>query len=95
MSPETIRFPIRGMTCGACVSRITRSLRALDGVAAVRVDLGRETATVRREPARVSEATLAAAVSRAGYEADIAALEVLPPEPARRPGLLDRLLRRP
>lgn len=91
---ETVRFPVHGMTCGACVSRITRSLRSLDGVTAVRVELRRETATVRREPARVSDATLAAAVSRAGYAADLAAIEILPPGPIRRQGFIERLFRR-
>lgn len=92
---ELVRFPITGMTCGACVSRITRVLRSIDGVEAVRVDLRRETATVRREPARVSDATLAAAVSRAGYEAGIDSIETLPASPDRRRGILDRLLGRP
>lgn len=68
---ETIRFPIAGMTCSSCVSRITRALRRLDGVTKVSVDLRGETATVRREPALVSNAALAAAVAGAGYEADL------------------------
>lgn len=68
---ETIRFPVLGMTCASCVSRITRALRKLDGVERVEVDLRRETATVRREAARVSNAALAAAVAAAGYEADL------------------------
>jgi Cu+-exporting ATPase len=69
---ETIRFPVWGMTCGSCVNRITRAVRKLDGVTKVTVDLRRETVTVRREPALVSNAALAAAVAEAGYEADLA-----------------------
>jgi Cu+-exporting ATPase len=67
------------MTCGSCVNRITRAVRRLDGVTKVNVDLGRETTTVRREPALVSNAVLAAAISAAGYVADLDAIEVLPP----------------
>lgn len=70
---ETIRFPIAGMTCGSCVSRITRAVRRLDGVTKVSVDLRTETATVRREPALVSNAVLEAAVIGAGYEANLTA----------------------
>lgn len=60
---ETIRFPVAGMTCGSCVNRITRAVRRLPGVTKVDVDLRRETATVRHEPALVSNAALAAAMT--------------------------------
>ena len=89
---ETVRFPVRGMTCGSCVNRITRAVRKLDGVTKVRVDLRRETATVRREPALVSNAALAAAVADAGYEADVEAAEVIAPCPDR--SVLNLILRR-
>jgi Cu+-exporting ATPase len=80
------------MTCGSCVSRITRAVRKVDGVTKVSVDLRRETTTVRREPALVSNAVLAAAVAAAGYEADLAAVVVVPPGEDR--GLIARLLGR-
>ena len=89
---EIIRFPVRGMTCGSCVNRITRAIRRLDGTSRVRVDLRTETVTVRREPALVSNAALAAAVANAGYDADLDAAELLPP-PGER-SLVDRLLGR-
>jgi Cu+-exporting ATPase len=89
---ETIRFPVTGMTCGSCVNRITRALRRLDGVAAVRVDLGRETATVRRDPQAAPDDVLAAAVSEAGYQADLTAAQIAQPNEAL--GLLSRLFRR-
>jgi Cu+-exporting ATPase len=89
---EAICFPVAGMTCGSCVNRIVRAVRRLDGVTKVSVDLRNETATVRREPALVSNAALAAAVADAGYTADLAAAVVVPHE--ERQGLLDRLLHR-
>jgi Cu+-exporting ATPase len=79
------------MTCGSCVNRITRALRKLDGVARVTVDLRRETATVSREPALVSNAALAAAVADAGYAADMAAAVTVSPD--QRQGFVARLLR--
>jgi Cu+-exporting ATPase len=75
---ETIRFSIRGMTCSSCVSRIMRSVGKVPGVAKVSVDLRHETATVRREPALASNVEIAAAVSHAGYTADIDAAVVVP-----------------
>jgi Cu+-exporting ATPase len=89
---ETIRFPVSGMTCGSCVNRITRVVQKLDGVIRVDVDLRKETATVRREPALVSNEELAAAVAEAGYEADLASAVVIPGSGQR--SLIDRLLGR-
>jgi cation transport ATPase len=71
----------------------TRAIRRLDGVTRVDVDLRRERATVRREPALVSNAVLAAALAQAGYEADLDAAVVVPAAEGR--SLLDRLLKRP
>lgn len=89
---ETIRFPVTGMTCGSCVNRITRAVRKLDGVTKVDVDLRREIATVRREPALVSNVALATAVQAAGYEADLDALVLVPA--VEQLGLRERLFRR-
>jgi Cu+-exporting ATPase len=89
---ETIRFPVAGMTCGSCVNRITRVVRKLDGVTRIHVDLRKETATVSREPALVSNAALAAAVAEAGYEADLEAVVILSDVQTR--SLVDRLLGR-
>lgn len=89
---ESVVFPVRGMTCSSCINRITRSLRKVDGVTKVRVDLRSETATVTRVGGRAPDAMLAAAVSGAGYEADLSAVTVAP---AVAPtGLLSRLLGR-
>ncbi len=89
---EIVRFPVRGMTCGSCVNRIMRAVQKVPGVTKVSVDLRHETATVRREPALVSNAVLAATIAIAGYEADVDAAEVLPPGSDR--SFLDRLLGR-
>jgi len=74
---ETIRFPVAGMTCASCINRITGSLRRVDGVERIKVDLGRETVTLRRDRDRVSDAALSAAVAQAGYEADMGAATVV------------------
>jgi cation transport ATPase len=69
-----------------------RAVGKVEGVTKVRVDLRTETATVRREPALVSNAVLAAAVAGAGYEADLDAAEVVAPGVDR--SFLDRILGR-
>lgn len=86
---ETISFAVTGMTCISCVNRITRSLRKVEGVHRVKIDLGSETATVERDSS-VPDAAIAAAVRAAGYEPDMTAVAII--EPLRRPGWLSRLV---
>jgi P-type Cu+ transporter len=66
---ETASFPVDGMTCAACVNRITRFLANVDGVEAANVNLATETATVRYDPSRVGLEQLGTAVEAAGYDA--------------------------
>ena len=86
---EHIRFPIEGMTCTSCVSRITRTVRKLEGVEAVKVDLGSDSARVAFDPTRTSLPAIAEAVRRAGYEVQVERAE--PSIPMARRGLLSRL----
>ncbi len=59
-------FPIEGMTCASCVSRVERALKAVPGVASVDVNLATERATVNATGATPG-AALIAAVDKAGY----------------------------
>ncbi|MFI6446632.1 heavy metal translocating P-type ATPase [Kitasatospora sp. NPDC050543] len=69
------------MTCAACVSRVEKRLRRLDGVTAG-VNLATGRARVLH-PAAVPVAELVAAVERAGYTAEpLGGPAPLPPEPA-------------
>ena len=68
---EYLRFPIEGMTCTSCASRITRAVRKLDGVESVRVDLGSDSGEVAFDPARTSLEAIAEVIRRGGYEAQI------------------------
>jgi Copper chaperone len=90
---EIIRFPVAGMTCVSCINRITRSLRRLRGVERIKVDLARETVTLRRDPELVTIAALAVAVAEAGYEADVGAVAVVDQAVEQRRGLA-RIFRR-
>ena len=60
-------FNVQGMTCGHCVSAVQQEIGAIDGVAAVSVDLasGEVTITSGRQ---LSADEVAAAVDEAGYE---------------------------
>lgn len=94
----TERYAVRGMTCASCVRHVEAALAAVAGVQAVRVDLARGVATVRRVPSISSPEALREAVSAAGYALEAVANqgqgEVARAEPPARPialGLLAAL----
>ena len=60
-------FPIEGMTCASCVSRVENKLSALPGVHAVDVNLATEQVSVDHIPALVDFETLRSALEEAGY----------------------------
>ncbi|MGG5888804.1 heavy metal translocating P-type ATPase [Falsiroseomonas sp. HC035] len=65
--PQTRReIGVEGMTCASCAGRVERALRAVPGVAEASVNLASERASLRLL-LPVEDATLAAALSRAGY----------------------------
>lgn len=61
---------VKGMSCGHCVSRVDKALRAVEGVASVTVSLEGHRAEVEFE-APATSAALVEAVSEAGYEASV------------------------
>jgi Cu+-exporting ATPase len=63
-----IQLPIEGMTCGSCVNRIERFLRATDGVETASVNLATELATIRYIPDVADRQRFVDAVEAAGYE---------------------------
>jgi Cu+-exporting ATPase len=86
---ELMRIPVEGMTCTSCVSRITRTLRKVDGVESVKVDLGSDSAIVGFDVERTSLEVIGGAIRAAGYEARVETAE--PFTPAAHRGLLSRL----
>ena len=62
-----LTLPITGMTCANCVATVERSLRKLEGVDQVTVNLATERASLAYDPAQVDERAILARVERAGY----------------------------
>ena len=60
-----ISFQVNDMTCGHCVSAITKALAGVDARATVQFDLG--THCVHIEPGEANAAKLRAAIQAAGY----------------------------
>ncbi len=64
---QTLELGVTGMTCAACVSRVERALKRVDGVLEASVNLATERASVRLLPAQASGAHLKRAIREAGY----------------------------
>lgn len=60
-----VTFEVNDMTCGHCVSSITKAIRAVDHGAQVQFDLA--THRVLIEPTNSDAGTLAQAITQAGY----------------------------
>jgi P-type Cu+ transporter len=62
-----VTLPVEGMTCASCVSRVEKALKKVEGVRMANVNLATEKVTIAYDQKRTSLATLARAVSEAGY----------------------------
>ena len=58
-------FEVKDMTCGHCVSTITKAMRAVDQGAKVQFDLATHRVTI--DPTEADAAELSAAIREAGY----------------------------
>jgi Cu+-exporting ATPase len=75
---ERRTLAVRGMHCAACVGKVERALRGVDGVREAAVNLATERATVAWDPERTGLPQLQAAVDAAGYELAEAPAPVVP-----------------
>lgn len=64
---KELQLSVQGMTCAACVNRVERALKKVEGVAQASVNLTTERASVQYDPAVVGVAQLKRAVREAGY----------------------------
>ena len=72
---EHVVFPVTGMTCAACQSRVQRTLSRVPGVADATVNLLLGNAAVSFDPAEATVEQLVDAVRDTGYGADVPASE--------------------
>ena len=69
MRTETLK--VDGMTCGGCVSAVTKALKSVGGVGDVDVSLERGEASVEFDESSASPESLRTAVRQAGYEVGV------------------------
>ena len=90
---KTVLIPIDGMSCGACAARVKKTLKAINGVTDVAVDLEHRNARVKYVEPKTSPGQLVAAINKLGYkagtpaQADKAAAPSPPAKGARNIGM--------
>lgn len=67
-SEATVEMSVVGMTCAACVRRIEKAVRKVEGVKTASVNLVMNRATITFDSGLTSPAALAQAIVQAGYE---------------------------
>jgi Cu+-exporting ATPase len=63
----TVTLPVEGMTCASCVARVEKTLKKVDGVETVSVNLATEKVTLSFVPDKTNLNQLATVVEDAGY----------------------------
>lgn len=66
---EQLNLQVTGMTCGGCENAVKRAVSRLEGVASVTASHIANQVTVEYDAAKVDRATIAEAISKAGYVA--------------------------
>lgn len=66
LQTRTVHFSVEGMSCASCAARVTRTVKALDGVTAVHVGLAERQARVQYLDGKISPESIAAAVRELG-----------------------------
>ncbi len=91
-----LTFPVVGMSCAACATRIERKLGKAEGVEQAAVNYGTERATVAYDPARTDVRQLLQTIRDIGYDARVeeTALHVEGMEYAASAEPIERELRR-
>jgi len=72
---RVVTIPIEGMVCLACTARVKSTLKAINGVAEVEVNLADHDARVEYVDGKVSPEELVSAINRLGYRAGPARAE--------------------
>ena len=67
---ERIIAPVEGMTCASCVARVEKSIRKVEGVRNVSVNLATEKAMIEFEAGKIDLSKIAKTVEDAGYKID-------------------------
>jgi len=67
---KKVEIKVGGMACAGCSGAVEKALSKLDGVRSAKVDLGRKTACIDYDPAKLMVQDFKRAVQAAGYKVE-------------------------
>jgi Cu+-exporting ATPase len=72
---DKISLPVEGMTCASCSARVERTIKKLDGIKNVNVNLATEKASFEYDSSVIELSKVEKAVADAGYKLDLSVLK--------------------
>lgn len=69
LAAKKVTVPVEGMSCASCAASVRKTLKSIDGVTAVEVDLEHRRTRVQYAAEKVSPERIAAAINQLGYKA--------------------------
>ena len=72
---DRISLPVEGMTCASCSARVEKTIKKLDGIKNVNVNLATEKASIEYDPSVIDIFKVGKAVEDAGYKLDLSVLK--------------------
>jgi len=66
---QTVKMPVNGMVCNACQSNVKKTIKSVDGVADVEVNLEKKFAVFTFDPKKMNVEQVQKAVNDKGFEA--------------------------
>lgn len=89
---KEVVIPVEGMTCASCVAFVEKSIKKLDGIEGVSVNLATEKAKVNYDSSIIRISAIKQAIIKAGYTPlDIEAVESVDQEKARHENAMNTL----
>lgn len=84
------KFDVTGMTCSACSAAVERSVKKLDGIGSVEVNLLSNNMQVEYDPAQVNPDQVVATIEKIGYGASLVEPEVKTGQARKKNSALER-----
>lgn len=66
---QTVKMPVNGMVCNACQSNVKKTIKSVEGISDVEVNLEKKYALFTFDPKKVKAAEVQKAVNEKGFEA--------------------------
>jgi copper chaperone CopZ len=71
LASKTVKLKCSEMTCLGCKKKITESIKTLDGIIKVKVNLDTKIVTVTYDDTKTAPDKIISAISEAGYESEL------------------------